>query len=220
MIFPMTSPGPFVAARVITPEENEPMDVSFKQLTDFLVGMGVEQVAHSNKSYLAHLIGVYRDLQAQGCPEDVCRAGMFHSIYGTERFQGFKLPLERRPEVRALIGERAERLAYLNCAMQRASFDRAAEQERGPHRIVDRLTGEEVPVTEEDFKDLCRVHLYDWLEQVPRSKQWDHRRAAYRRLAERLGPAAEESYDRVFAAEPAGSGAGGRLASGGRITPS
>ena len=39
---------------------------------------------------------------------------MFHSIYGTERFQGFTLPLERRGEISALIGERAERLAYLN----------------------------------------------------------------------------------------------------------
>jgi hypothetical protein len=184
------------------------MDKSFKQLTDFLVGLGVEQVSHSNKSYLAHLIGVYRDLQDQGCTEDVCRAGMFHSIYGTERFQGFKLPLDRRPDVRALIGEWAERLAYLNCAMQRASFDHAAEQAHGPYRIVDRLTGEAVSLTPEDFDDLCRVHLYDWLEQVPRSNQWDHRRTAYRRLAGRLGPAAQESYDRVFAAEATGTGSG------------
>src|SRR4051794_36779853 len=99
------------------------MDKDFKRLTDFLVGMGVEQVSHTHKSYLAHLIAVSRTLEAQSFPEEVYRAGMFHSIYGTERFQGFKLPLERRDEVRALIGERAERLAYLNCAMNRASFD-------------------------------------------------------------------------------------------------
>src|SRR5438132_411190 len=105
------------------------MSTPFKQLTDFLVQLGIEKVGHTQKSYLAHLIGVYRDLEAQGCGEEVCRAGMFHSIYGTELFQGYKLPLERRAEVRALIGERAERLAYLNCAMDRTSFDRAAEQE-------------------------------------------------------------------------------------------
>ncbi len=102
------------------------MDKDFKRLTGFLVEMGVEEVPHTHKSYLAHLVAVYRDLEAQGCPEDVCRAGMFHSIYGTEKFQGFTLPLARRGEVRALIGDRAERLAYLNCAMDRASFDRAA----------------------------------------------------------------------------------------------
>ena len=77
------------------------MNKDFKRLTDFLVAMGVEQVPHSHKSYLGHLIAVYRYLEGQGCSEDVCRAGMFHSIYGTERFQGFKLPLERNGEVRA-----------------------------------------------------------------------------------------------------------------------
>jgi hypothetical protein len=129
---------------------------------------------------------------------------MFHSIYGTERFRGFTLPLDRRSEVRALVGERAERLAYLNCAMDRASFDRALEQERESCRIVDRLTGEEVALSRPDFDDLCRVHLFDWLEQVPRSREWDYRRAAYRRLAERLGQAAEDAYKKVFAQESGG----------------
>jgi hypothetical protein len=179
------------------------MDKQWKQLTDFLVGLGVDQIGHTNKSYLAHLIGVYRNMESCGCNEELCRAGMFHSIYGTEVFQGFTLPLERRPEVRALIGERAERLAYLNCALHRPSFDRAVEQTEGPYRIVDRLTGEEVKLSAGDFDDLCRVHLYDWLEQVPRSQWWEYRRAALRRTAERLGGVAREAYDRVFAAEPA-----------------
>jgi hypothetical protein len=177
------------------------MDKDFKRLTDFLIGMGVEQVPHTHKSYLAHLIAVFRSLESLGCPEDVCRAGMFHSIYGTERFQGFTLPLERRGEVRALIGDRAERLAYLNCAMNRASFDRVLDQVVQPYRIIDRINGEEVPLVQHDFDDLCRVHLFDWLEQVPRSREWDYRRAAYRRMAERLGGPAEENYQRIFAQE-------------------
>jgi hypothetical protein len=182
------------------------MDTTFRQLTDFLVDQGIEQVGHTNKSYLAHLVGVYRDMQAGGCAEEVCRAGMFHSIYGTQQFQGFQLALERRLEVRALIGERAERLAYLNCAMDRASFDRALELGAGPYRILDRLTGKEVPLGQDDFDDLCRVHLYDWLEQVPRSRLgWEYRRAAYRRMATRLGGAALKVYDNVFAQEPAES---------------
>jgi hypothetical protein len=130
---------------------------------------------------------------------------MFHSIYGTERFQGFVLPLERRAEIRALIGDRAERLAYLNCAMDRASLDRALNQAE-PHRIIDRITGEEVPLSESDLDDLCRVHLFDWLEQVPRSQIWDYRRAAYRKMAERLGGPALDEYDRVFAGEESAAG--------------
>src|SRR5579884_1328802 len=145
------------------------MSHDFKGLTAFLVAEGVDAVGHTGKSYLAHLVALYRMLEADGCGADVCRAGMFHSIYGTERFQGFTLSLERRPEVRALVGERAERLAYLNCALDRAAFDRAAARPAPPYRVVDRLSGAEVELSAADFDDLCRVHLYDWLEQVPRS---------------------------------------------------
>jgi hypothetical protein len=186
-----------------TPTEGTTVDRDFKRMTDFLVGIGIDEVPHTHKSYLAHLIAVHRILAEQGCPEEVCRAGMFHSIYGTQRFQGFKLPLERRVEVRALIGERAERLAYLNCAMDRPSFDRLVGQAAAPFPVTDRLTGAEEPLNRQDYDDLCRVHLFDWLEQVPRSREWDYRRAAYRGMAERLGAAAVAAYDRVFAAEAA-----------------
>lgn len=181
------------------------MSTTFKHLTDFLVGMGIDKVDHTKKSFLAHLIGVYRDMEAAGCSEEVCRAGMFHSIYGTERFRGFQLPLEHRDEVRALIGDRAEHLAYVNCAMDRPSFDRALEQSAEPYCFKDRITGAEIQLSRRDFDDLCRVHLYDWLEQVPRSQDWNYRRAAYRRMAERLGKSAAAAYERVFAQE-SGSG--------------
>lgn len=178
---------------------------TFKQLTHYLVALGTDKVPHTNEFFLAHLIGVHRDLKTWGCDEELCRAGMFHSIYGTERFQRFSLPVDRRGEVRDLIGPRAEYLAYLNCAMDRASFDRAVMNgdADGDFRITDRLTGKELALTQEEFDDLCRVHLCDWLEQVPRSQEWNYRRAAYRRMAERLGGAAEEAYRRVFAEEPA-----------------
>jgi hypothetical protein len=178
------------------------MDRDWKHLTDFLVGLGIEKIGHTQKSYLGHLIGVYRFMEAEGCSEELCRAGMFHSIYGTQQFQGFKLPLERRHEVRDLIGERAERLGYLNCAIDRAVFDRVVEEDGSSYQIRDRITGEDVVLAREDFDDLCRVHLYDWLEQVPRSAMsWGFRRRPYRRMAERLGPHAIEAYDRVFAQE-------------------
>jgi hypothetical protein len=182
------------------------MDKDYKRLTDFLVDMGVEEIPHTHKSYLAHLIAVYKDLESRGCPEDVCRAGMFHSIYGTEKFQGFTLPLDRRGDVRALIGDRAERLAYVNCAMDRASFDRALLQFAGPYPIKDRITGEEIELEQRDFDDLCRVHLYDWLEQVPRSQDWDYRPEAYQMMAERLGRKAQEDFDRIFARESVEAG--------------
>jgi hypothetical protein len=177
------------------------MDKNYKRMTDFLVALGIDKVSHTSKSYLGHLVGLYRLMEGCGCTEEVCRAGMFHSIYGTQKFQGFKLPLERRAEVRELIGERAERLAYLNCAMFRPSFDQVVGQSDGPYRFTDRITGQEVVLSRPDFDDLARIHLLDWLEQVPRCKDWNFRREAYRAMALRLGGPALECYDRVFAAE-------------------
>ena len=84
------------------------MDPKFKDFTDFLVELGTDRVPHSDTPFLSHLIGVCRDLERWGCEQAVCRAGLFHSIYGTQQFQKFCLPLERRTEVRELIGERAE----------------------------------------------------------------------------------------------------------------
>jgi hypothetical protein len=183
------------------------MAESIKRLTDYLLGWDVESVPHTRRTYLAHLIGVYRLMARMGCSEELCQAGLFHSIYGTEGFQDFKLPRESRAEIRALIGERAERLAYLNCAMDRASMDRASEQQGEEHyTILDRLTGEEVSLSRDDFDDLCRIHLYDWLETLPRMREWDYRRPGYRRMAERLGGPALETYDRVFAIETEAEG--------------
>ncbi len=178
------------------------MDKSVKHLTDYLLAQGVDTVAHSGKTFMGHLIGVYRLMKAAGCDEELCSAGMFHSIYGTQLFQDFKLPLERRGEVRALLGERAEKLAYLNCAMDRPSFDRAVEEGCSPYRFRNRITSEEVELSERDFDDLCRIHLYDWLEQVPRSRYgWNYRRSAFRAMADRLGGDAVAAYERTFAQE-------------------
>ena len=109
-------------------------DPLYKQMTAFLLGQGIEEMEHTGKTYLGHLIAVHRMMEEQACSTDACRAGLFHSIYGTEAFQRFQLPLNRRAEVRDLIGERAERLAYLNCAMDRASFDAALQ--RGQSRMA------------------------------------------------------------------------------------
>ncbi|MEQ8785403.1 MAG: hypothetical protein RIC55_03855 [Pirellulaceae bacterium] len=168
---------------------------------EFFRQIGADEVEHTEKTYLAHAASVYRDLKSWSCDEEVCLAGLFHSIYGTEVFKRFALPVERREDVRALIGARAEQLAYWNSAMCRLSFDKAVERGEEPYSIVDRMTGGEFTPTPAEFDDLCRIHLCDWLEQVPRSREWNYRREAYRLLSERLGGAAREAYERVYSAE-------------------
>ena len=175
------------------------METTYRDLTRFLVELGTDAVDHTERNFLAHLVGVYHYLKGWDCDEDVCRAGMFHSIYGTQKFQRFALPLERRDEIRRLIGDRAERLAYANCFMNRDSFDRAAETSSEPYQILDRVTGQNIELSEADFNDLCLVHLADWLEQAPHSKQWQYRPQAYWNLARRLGGVALAACEQTYA---------------------
>ena len=172
---------------------------SFREMTDFFQEIGAADLRHTHKTYLAHGISVYTDLKKWGCDEELCRVGMFHSIYGTEKFQAFTLPLERRGELGELIGERAERLVYLNCVVVRASIEPNLESAEGPFAIEDRIAGAKVELSREDFDDLVRVHLCDWLEQVPRSEEWMYRREAYRQMAEWLGGLALASFAKVYA---------------------
>ena len=175
---------------------------TFRELTTYLRDIGADEVSHTSKGYLAHAIGVYNDLKEWGWNEELARTGLFHSIYGTQLFQGFTLPLENRDEIRDLIGEQAELISYLNCAIDRPHFDEEILKTSGPYQILDRFTDEPMAVSDENFDLLCTLHLCDWLEQVARSDAWDYRRTALRRLAERVGGIGRERYDAVFAEAP------------------
>lgn len=176
-------------------------DDRYKLMTDFLVGLGTTDVEHTGKGFLAHLIGVYKDLERWGASIEVCRAGMFHSIYGTQLFQGFCLPLDRRQDVRDLIGDRAEWLGFLNSVMDRPHWDRIFLEQTGERSLVNRITGEKYQLSQADFDDLATIHVCDWLEQVPRSADWDYRRAAYHAMAAYLGGIAQEECERVYGLE-------------------
>ena len=175
------------------------MESTFKDLVEFVRQTGASDLSHSDVTYLGHLVGVYRDLKAWGCSEEVCRGGMFHSIYGTEVFRRFSLPLEKREEVRQLIGERAEWLAYLNSAIDYASYEETLQRDEKPHTMLDRFSGDEIELSDDDFADLGIIHMCDRLEQAPRSKDWDFRPETFALLAEQLGGVAKEAYHRVYA---------------------
>ncbi len=179
-----------------------------QQLIDYLRGLGTAEIDHTGHDFLRHLIAVHDLLAAHGVDEELAVAGLFHSIYGTERFQDFCLPLSERDRIRQLIGSRAERLAWLNCVMDRASFDHAVsaalegESEPAKLTISDR-DGVQISVDANDLRDLATVHLFDWLEQVERSEfGWGYRRQAYQEMAALSGPAAEALYADIFSREP------------------
>lgn len=133
---------------------------------EFLRALGAVHVRHSDRAFLDHLIGTARLLETWGADDDVCRAGLFHSIYGTESFEEPLLSFDERARVIEQIGERAERLAYVFCRFEPHSLFRAIQG--GEPYFVDLLEGAgTLPITRRELVDLLAIFWANKREQLP-----------------------------------------------------
>jgi hypothetical protein len=91
----------FVYNTVVELSDKEKELVSYiKEKTIFL--------KHSGQSFFDHLYNTFLILKSQNLPEDICIAGLFHSIYGTEFYKP-NLGINES-EIEELIGSRANHL--------------------------------------------------------------------------------------------------------------
>ena len=138
-------------------------------------------LAHNGEeAFDQHLVGVQSVLRSWGAPEHLTHAALFHSIYGTEGFQGYCLPLSHRAEIAELIGPRAERLAWIFCMVDRYTVDQtvlppsdapanALANSGKPPSFYARteLGAFEMPLqSHAEWLDFLTLTLADWLEQV------------------------------------------------------
>jgi hypothetical protein len=149
------------------------MDEGLDRRLRFLRAAG--EMGHPGGVLLGHLLGTRRLLMGWGSRAALCDAGLFHSVYGTEHYLPVAVPPEMRAEVVGLIGEEAEWLAWLFCAMERESFDRNVGRTEGLC-VRDRRSGEWRPLTRGQFSDLVALSYANTLEALPRLP-WGTRRA-------------------------------------------
>jgi hypothetical protein len=166
-----------------------------------------------------HLQGVQAVLRYWNAPEYLTRAGLFHSIYGTEGFQGFALPLSERRAVQRLIGERAEKLCFCFCMVDRSTVDETVfqwnEQDKDDDpetvytfRARPELGRFDITLNKDEWVDFIELTLADWLEQVEgaaskpsslylwkKGEAYSYRRLAYQKMSQILGI---ERSDRLF----------------------
>mmetsp|Transcript_12428 Transcript_12428/g.29135 ORF Transcript_12428/g.29135 Transcript_12428/m.29135 type:complete len:319 (+) Transcript_12428:151-1107(+) len=156
-----------------------------------------------------HLKGVQAVLRYWGSPVHVTNAGLFHSIYGTEGFQGFSLSLDERPAIKELIGEKAEKLAFVFCMVDRSTFDKTVfdwkEEDSASNASVYNFRARpelgrfDITLTKQEWLDFIELSLADWLEQVEgaaakenplflwkKGEAYAYRRLAYRKMNEIL----------------------------------
>lgn len=84
---------------------------------ELLKKYGADKQPHSERMFLEHLEGTAKLLKNMGCRQALIDAGLYHSIYGTEFFKPWNSP--SREEVKQVIGEEAEYLAWVFCRLNR-----------------------------------------------------------------------------------------------------
>lgn len=129
---------------------------------DLLKRLGFGDLQHdSHVPFLSHLLGTRRLLARWGERPALCDAGLFHSAYGTEYF-----PVDTpatRDDVRAVIGDEAEEIAWYWCTIRRDTFDLA-----GPVTVADRTTGDRLTLSDERAADIATLWAADTVEQIGR----------------------------------------------------
>eukprot|EP00591_Stephanopyxis_turris_P001196 CAMPEP_0195525074 /NCGR_PEP_ID=MMETSP0794_2-20130614/25278_1 /TAXON_ID=515487 /ORGANISM="Stephanopyxis turris, Strain CCMP 815" /LENGTH=309 /DNA_ID=CAMNT_0040655429 /DNA_START=35 /DNA_END=964 /DNA_ORIENTATION=+ len=172
------------------------------KLHSFLASTIPSALEHTGSSdFDSHLKGVQSVLRYWKSSKDLTNAGLFHSIYGTEGFQGYALPLSYRSDVISLIGERAERLCWTFCMIDRYTVDEAVLGLVSNRRLLSRpeLGRFKITLSDDEWYDFLELTLADWLEQVEgasrtsstlfhwkKGEAYAYRRYAYQQMAELL----------------------------------
>ncbi|WP_191558940.1 DUF6817 domain-containing protein [Brevundimonas aurantiaca] len=169
------------------------------QILTFLKEKGVDDVRHSGKTLLDHLLGVEEIVARWGADETVRLGALFHSIYGTENFRRAVLRPTDRTTVRAVIGENAERLAWRFGSLRAESLFRAAQPGADPV-LAFRGAVAPITVTVGDLRAIATVYAANWLEQFDRMRARSRagRMVEMRELADWLGGKAKQDIDAAY----------------------
>ncbi len=84
-------------------------ELLFKRLQE----LGAGEFVHLNGSLIEHLKGTADLLKAWGNREELCKAGLYHAVYGTDGYDESLVDLSMRHQVKNLIGTETEEIVYL-----------------------------------------------------------------------------------------------------------
>mmetsp|Transcript_24943 Transcript_24943/g.63309 ORF Transcript_24943/g.63309 Transcript_24943/m.63309 type:complete len:391 (-) Transcript_24943:66-1238(-) len=146
--------------------------------------------AHARDTFYEHLRGTWAMLATWGQPQDVCRAGLFHTGYSGDLFQFFLYDATNatdRSSLRAIVGEPAELLTWRFGTVARSELLNLSEVMRldappppmtsGAADLVSvshRLEGS-TTLRNADVAKVLIITLADYLEQMVETNGWrDH----------------------------------------------
>ena len=144
-------------------------DPDWAAIEIFLTSHGAQTEPHPGGTLLQHLLRVRERLARWQAPTEVQLAGLCHAVYGTDGFPRADLPIERRDELTALIGEQAEAIVYLyDSCERRTTYPRFKAGEQPVFR--DRFTGAEQsapPAQARAFAEITAANELDIVAHNP-----------------------------------------------------
>lgn len=156
---------------------------------------------HSGATLLGHLIGTYELLASWQCRQELCDAGLFHSLYGTEAYPTALVAAGHRARLRALIGTPAEELVWTFCDMSLEYFTLALTQAgESPRAIAGQRAGAMHRLDYPSFRDLCHLAAANLIEQHDRIRA--DRRPDLRNQLTRLAAHVSHSAAQAIASLP------------------
>ena len=130
-----------------------------------LRALGAAAVPHVAGTLLPHLERTRDWLRRFGAREALCRAGLWHAVYGTAGIDGVLVSHAARREIAARIGDEAERIVYRYAACDRDRFHpRIGTGDE--LRFADRFTGRDGRITRAALRDFCELTLANELDLV------------------------------------------------------
>jgi len=129
--------------------------------TQFLLALDANKTRHSGRTLYQHLKGVHDLLRDWDNDEDVCLAGLFHSIYGTNTFK--HQSLQDRGALVNLIGVKAELLVHhFATAKDRPMFESIEDEGvRNQLQEIEAANLLEQGSNEKTLRRLARLKLSD-----------------------------------------------------------
>jgi aspartyl/asparaginyl beta-hydroxylase (cupin superfamily) len=142
--------------------EDARLDARATHVLAQLRAWGAGETPHGEGRLDRHLTDTYAVLRGWRQSDEVCLAGLAHSVYSTDSFTPTILASDRRSELRQLIGGPAERLVYTFCASNRRELLTAAEaaNDASALRVTSRCNeGELIEVDMAALGALAVLHL-------------------------------------------------------------
>ena len=145
-----------------------------------LAALGAGDFAHLNGSLERHFTSVHALLEQWGADETLCRAGLFHAVYGTAGFTAAMVSLDQRSKIADIIGADAEQIAYRYCSCDRSIV---WPQIGGSSPVIfrDRFTDEQSDIDASDLSLFCELTCANEIEIAQDDPDFIERAGAYLR---------------------------------------